>query len=86
MCCWEVFTYGDVPYKNSPLTQVQAEMTRGVRPAKPPGCPSEIWKCVDALATKAIVIPLQSCACAHVWMYYAAHATSFTAVGCDART
>jgi serine/threonine protein kinase len=44
VCAWEVFTYGDVPYRSVPLTQVVAEMTKGTRPARPPGCPVDIWK------------------------------------------
>lgn len=47
ICAWEVFTYGDVPYRTTPLTQVAAEMAKGTRPGRPAGCPTDIWKYIS---------------------------------------
>jgi len=47
ICAWEVFSYGDVPYRTTPLTQVAAEMAKGTRPTRPPGCPADVWKYIS---------------------------------------
>eukprot|EP00041_Stephanoeca_diplocostata_P034738 m.1200197 g.1200197 ORF g.1200197 m.1200197 type:complete len:779 (-) comp24572_c0_seq34:2227-4563(-) len=47
VCVWEVFTYGEVPYKNIPLTQTISQMSKGVRPPQPVDCDPQIWKFIQ---------------------------------------
>ncbi|KJE94701.1 hypothetical protein CAOG_08875 [Capsaspora owczarzaki ATCC 30864] len=41
---WEVFTYGDTPYKAVPLDQLVTFLETGKRLARPPDCPMEIFE------------------------------------------
>lgn len=40
---WELFSYGEVPYRGMSNKEVSEQVIAGYRLEMPPGCPPEIW-------------------------------------------
>ena len=40
---WEMFTYGEIPYRRVPVTQTVPKLKAGLRLEQPPNCPADIW-------------------------------------------
>lgn len=44
--CWEVFSYGDLPYKMVPINQMNSYLDKGSRLTQPKECPSDVFSMI----------------------------------------